>query len=145
MSRNGKLTFTWLESQPWHYFLTITFREPLTAHRADSTLNAIGKQLCARHWPERVFLGAETHLSQAIHFHGLYRECAPRARFPDWLWCQMATDIWGTLFNTYGRSKVELVRGQGDVAKYVSKYCTKELGSYGIYGRQDWTGKPGQL
>jgi len=132
---------SWLESQPWDYFLTITFREPLPGHRADSTLNAIGKQLCATYRPEMVFLGAETHLSQAMHFHGLYKERAPPRPRPDWFWRLQAKALWQTLFETYGRSKVERVRGQGAVAKYVSKYCTKELGSYGIYGREDWAGK----
>ena len=130
---------SWLTSLPWDYFLTITFRAPVPAHRSDSVLNAIGKHLCAWHKPEMLFLGAEAHLSQAMHFHGLYRTTLPPG-VPqrDWLVDWGASDIWRTLFETYGRSSVEVVESQERVAVYVSKYCVKEIGSYGIYGRQDW-------
>jgi len=129
----------WLETLPWNYFLTITMREPVPAHRAESVLNAIGKQLCATHKPECLFLGAEAHLSTAIHFHGLYRDTLPNPEaMPAWWMKMQRAGIWETLFNTYGRSSVEAIRGPKDVSRYVAKYCTKELGSYGLYGRQDW-------
>ena len=128
----------WLTSLPWDYFLTITFRAPVPGHRSDSVLNAIGKHLCARHKPEMVFLGAEAHLSQAIHFHGLYKSTTPATFQPEWWWKLCGSEVWRTLFETYGRSKVELVRDQSRVSAYVSKYCVKEIGSYGVYGRADW-------
>lgn len=128
----------WLTSLPWDFFLTITSREPIPAHRGESVLHAIGKQLCARFRPEMVFLGAEAHLSQAMHYHGLYRGTEDRSKFPDSYWRLYASDIFSVLFDTYGRSKVECVRGQGAVSAYVSKYCVKSTGTYQLFGRQDW-------
>lgn len=127
----------WLNSQPWHYFLTITCRDPLPTHRADSVLNAIGKTLCATHKPEMVFLGAEPHLSRLMHFHGLYRSTVTREQ-PEWWWKLCATDIWASLFSTFGRSSVDLIKCRAAVAEYVSKYCVKDLGSYAVFGRSDW-------
>jgi len=130
----------WLETWLWDFFITVTCREPLPAHRSDSVLNSIGKQLCTRFQPEMLFLGAESHISRLTHFHGLYRATdGPwRENTPTWLMRTIATDVWSCLFETYGRSKVERIRGAKDVSTYVAKYCTKELGSYGLFGRPDW-------
>jgi len=103
----------WLQTYPWDYFITVTCREPLPVHRSDSVLNAIGKQLCSRFKPEMVFLGAESHISRLTHFHGLYK-CTERVGAdpePSWLMRMRATEIWEILFETYGRSKVEKIRG----------------------------------
>jgi len=133
----------WLETKPWDYFLTVTLREPLPAHRGETTLNSIGRQLCRRHQPEMLFLGAERHLSLNMHFHGLLQlPAGPWRSSPDLSLKIFARDIWATLFKTYGRSRVDRVRNTGDVAKYVSKYCVKDLDCYALFGRQDWDVSP---
>lgn len=133
----------WLETFRWDYFLTVTLRDPLPAYRGESTLNSIGRQLCKRHKPELLFVGAERHLSLNMHFHGLYLSTyAGHERDAEWqreMYLKIeSTEIWQTLFNTYGRSRVDVVRSAKDVSKYVSKYCVKELDCYAMFGRREW-------
>lgn len=126
---NKTLRDAWSEyliSQPWDYFLTITFREPVARHRALATLYFCDRTL-RRLKPRSVFLGAEEHLSTYLHIHGLFR-CGtiPGLENP-------ASEIFQSLFERYGRSKVEIPRSQADVATYVTKYATKNLAEYSFY------------
>lgn len=116
----------WLSSKEWDYFLTITSREPVPAHRGESVLNAIGRTL-ETHNPECVFLCGEKHLSLAMHFHGLYKSARGKLTY--------ASAIWSHLFEVFGRSDVKPPRDKGAVAAYVSKYVVKgDMGLWGMYG-----------
>jgi len=129
----------WLESFSWDYFITVTFREPLPKHRAETVLRSCGKTLYKRLRPERLFLGAEPHISTYMHLHGLYKA----AHGTD-TWASMQhnteapSDVWRPLFETFGRSKVERIRSPEDTAKYVSKYCVKACETYELYTADDF-------
>jgi len=121
-----------LESLEWDYFLTVTFRDALPAHRADSVLNAIERTLVARCAPDAMFLGMELHVSRFLHCHGLYRT---KRKFPSLGYLAEDSTSWLTevLFRTFGRSKVEIIRSPADTAKYVTKYCIKAVEAYHIW------------
>jgi len=115
----------YLQSQTWDYFVTVTFREPLPLYRAERVQDSIYGTL-KRFAPNRVFLGAEPHVSQLMHFHGLYK-CGvelPAVR---------ADEIFWRLFNVFGRSTVELIKSTADVADYCAKYCVKACEIYNLY------------
>lgn len=116
----------WLSGQRWDQFITITFRQPVMAHRADQVLYSAAKSLREFN-PEALFLATEQHLSTNLHIHGLYRGKADQ------------TVMWNKLFKTYGRSEVRPPRDNADVAAYVSKYCVKNLGEY-YFGARQWVG-----
>lgn len=108
----------------WDNFLTITFRSPRMPHNAISTLNGIEKVLRAA-GAVRGFIGTEMHSSRMLHVHGITAH-----RTSDSLQRRL---LWRILFERYGRSQVVEVHSPGDVAKYVTKYCTKELTEYSIW------------
>lgn len=116
----------WLASQPWSYFITVTFRDALPRHRAGSTLNAISKSLEVFQF-HRVFLGMEQHASTYLHCHGLV---CNRLRNHRPISAPLASVVWERLFDTYGFSRVEVVRDAVDASKYVTKYCVKGLADY---------------
>lgn len=128
----GQIWAEWLSSQEWTWFLTITFREPCPPHRQESVINSAYSVIKSALEPARVFLGAELHLNQTIHLHGLYH-----SRYPEGLVKRVEKRLlWAVLFETFGRSKVETPRGNGAVSKYVSKYCVKDRGYYQIWGSE---------
>jgi len=108
----------------WDNFLTITFRSARMPHHALSTLNGIEKVL-RNAGAVRGFLGTELHSSRMLHVHGItaHREAGDDQRYY----------LWQTLFRRYGRSQVVAIRSTGDVAEYVTKYCTKALTEYTIW------------
>jgi len=115
----------WLSAWEWDYFLTVTFRDSVPMDRASSVLNAVART-ASQLTPERLFLVSETHVSGALHMHGLFKtgtknRSAVRQR------------LWRGLFNTYGRSDVQPVAYQEAVSKYVSKYVTKNMQEWGIF------------
>jgi len=120
----------WLGTRKWDHFITVTFREMCPAHRSESVMNSILKTIQATTRPHLVFLGTEKHLSHFIHVHGLIQ-----SREPDMLAWER-TALYTRLFDVFGRSKVEAIRGQAGVTKYVSKYCVKSLEGYMLGGRQ---------
>jgi len=137
---DDELRKTWAEflgSMPWDYFLTVTFREELPLHRAESVLNSIEQTLVRWHNPAMLFLGMELHVSRFLHLHGLYRA---KRRFPasDYMALDSTRDLWRSIFKVYGRSKVELIRSRADASMYVSKYCVKATEAYRIWYAEDF-------
>jgi len=112
-----------LRKQPWDYFITATFRDPLPAYRVATSLRSVARTL-RRFRPSAVFLGAEEHASRYFHIHGLYKHGLIRVQ---------ASDVWQQLFTTYGRARVDIIRSVDDVAAYCTKYVTKELADYDIF------------
>jgi len=117
---------TWLTQtcKNWDCFITITFRSPRMPHNAISTLNGIEKLLRSV-GAVRGFIGTELHVSRMLHIHGITAH-----RTSDSL---QRTLLWRTLYKRYGRSQVSPIRSAEDVAKYVTKYCTKDLTEYSIW------------
>lgn len=126
----------WLSTQDWDWFLTVTFREPLPAHRQEGAVNAVGALLRRSFMPERLFLGAEPHLSTSMHLHGLYKSSGNDLvkRFEP-------TAMWRALYKTFGRSRIESPRGALAVNTYVAKYCVKDQGYHQMWGPEDKLGK----
>jgi len=126
----------WLSEQVWDFFITITFREPVARHRGLSTLYFCERTL-RRFNPERLFLGLEEHVSTYMHIHGLYRIGANQPRlsagYSSSVKSDLSADIFRTLVDTYGRSRVDSPRSQDDVVQYVTKYATKNLADYSVY------------
>jgi len=120
----------WLASQPWDYFLTVTFRDQVPERRQESVVHAVGETLTSSHALDCLFLAAEPHLSQNTHLHGLYKAATDRQD----ILANQKNDVWRVLFNKFGRSKVEVPRGPAHVARYVSKYVVKSSGYYELWG-----------
>jgi len=126
-----------LSEQPWDFFLTVTFKDPLPLDRAEKVMHSVYKTLHRRCKPAMVFLGAEPHVSRLIHLHGLYKGCGgPQGRCaglgrPHGI--EDPSDVWLPLFEIFGRSKVEIPRGKDAITRYVSKYCVKWCEIYNLY------------
>ncbi len=116
----------WLCSQPWSYFLTVTFKEPVHRHRAISTLYFLRRSL-NEFQPHCVFLGAEEHVSRYLHIHGLMCNRLTLGKPGNG---PAAIAVWDKLRRVYGRTKVEVVRDAEDAVRYVTKYCVKGLAEY---------------
>ena len=93
-------------------------------HNAISTLNGIEKVLRAA-GAVRGFIGTELHSSRMLHVHGITAH-----RTADDIQRRL---LWRTLFRRYGRSQVVGIESREDVARYVTKYCTKALTEYSIW------------
>lgn len=126
----------WLGSLEWTWFLTITFREPVASYRQETAVHAAGELISRSHPIERLFLCAEPHLSRNTHLHGLLRSKILDPR----ILAAARRDVWGRLFDQFGRTRVENPRGPGAVAKYVSKYCVKAHGYYELWGASEGVG-----
>lgn len=129
---------TFIQSQTWDYFLTVTFRED----RRDDYA-AIRDVWHTLHWRgevKRAFLASESFRARReLHVHGL---CTENHRNP---FIKMANSqyLWHTLFHTFGRSKIEAIQNSEDVSNYCAKYVSKGLLYYGFFGRQRfWGGNP---
>lgn len=118
-----------LTNCPWDWFLTITFRDMVPMHRQESVMHAVGKTIMASHQIRLLYLVSEAHSSQTLHLHGLHRSAVgpKHLKFEQKL-------LWHTLFDAFGRSKVEIPRGRTAIAGYVTKYCLKSGGYYEIFG-----------
>jgi len=121
--RNAWAVF--LSRYNWHYFVTITFRNPRQPHHAQSTLNQIGKVTRSR-TKGRFFFGSELHLSRTLHVHGLLESRAATPALSRW----MGDQLWEDYFRLFGRSQVHEVSSEEAVTMYVSKYCVKEQGEW---------------
>lgn len=116
-----------LQSYPWHYYSSITFRKP----RRDPI--TVGGQV-SRHLQtlgsRRAFLAVEPHGSGFLHVHSLsYHESYPDVS-------QHA--IYRYLFKACGRTTVESIRDAGQVTAYCAKYVTKGM-EYHFQGYpEDW-------
>jgi len=119
----------WLASKHWDYFLTVTSRTQRT--NAKLFLDRVWSKLHYDHGATKAFLVAEPHQATGnLHVHGI---CAdnPHGSRLDLPWV-----VYNTMFRTFGRSKIDLVRSHEDVSAYCSKYVTKTRGQdhYEFYG-----------
>jgi len=120
----------WLETLPWHLFLTITFREMVPMRRQESVTHAVGNSIKAYFENiAQLALFAEPHQSRNLHLHGLAR-LAPGHPI-----VERATkaSMQARLGDLYGFTKIEYPRGAHAVAKYVAKYCVKTDGYYELW------------
>ncbi len=136
MSIVGSQYAEFLQEHHWDYFLTVTFRKP----RMDPYYAIRDVWRCVEdHQATRGFLVAEPHISRNLHIHGIVSGAPPEWR-PE---IDLPWVIWNDCFHRFGRSKIDLVRSQGDVAGYCSKYVVKQLNQgdhYEIFGSKlDWT------
>ncbi|MBA7540938.1 hypothetical protein ES705_33241 [subsurface metagenome] len=126
---------TYLQTMSWDYFLTVTTRRPWQDSIA---LNReVYTNLNCATAVERAFICTEPHyIRSGVHAHGIVKvDIKYRAFIPTSL-------IWSNLFQRFGRSSVDLVRSQGDVSMYCSKYVTKSSGDYNFWGRNVfWQGE----
>ena len=127
-----------LESLPWDYFVTQTFRRL----RRD-TIHAP-----AQHWEAlqeagatRAFVAVEPHYLDGLHLHTL-------ARFPG----DMAEatlfhrlDLRRDLKNNFGFVTVDRIKSHEQVTTYCSKYVTKGMATYDFFGNPGaWSPSPHQ-
>ena len=113
---------TYLGRWTWNYFITVTFREARLPHKADRTLRSIAGVI-KQHSDGNLFLGTELHLNRTLHVHGLF---SPKGSTDD-IQKHTADQVWGDLYDKFGRSQVRKVRENQAVSDYVSKYVTKGL------------------
>ena len=74
----------------------------------------------------RVFLGTELHINRTLHLHGLLQLPTKDPAFQR----PIVGDIWGCLYDRFGRSQVSQVQSNEAVSIYVTKYCVKDLTSW---------------
>lgn len=115
---------SWLAALPWDYYWTVTFKRP----RRDSlsVIRDITTEL-HRQGCSRAFIGCEPFkVSHNLHAHGLLlgTSFAHLTRDAGYL-PGSATHVWEKLFRRFGRSRVESINNQQQVAAYCSKYVTK--------------------
>lgn len=113
----------WLKTLDWNYFVTVTFRREQHPRYPISSILAVQKTLSAFR-PALLFLGAEASPSRYWHVHGLLAE----SRL-----ITSTSDIWRSLFERHGQSKVERIKSKERVAGYCSKYISKNLGDWGMW------------
>lgn len=104
-----------LQERGWHYFFTGTCRKPRKDRLA--LLRDAG-QTIRNVTNGRAFIAVEPHTSGLAHFHGLVHTNGVEPGFP-------ATALWHVLYRRFGRSKVELIKSQENVAAYCAKYVAK--------------------
>lgn len=105
---------TFIETFPWDYYSTVTFRRPrrdaIAAGQAVSrSLSTLGAS--------RAFLAVEGHKSGLLHVHALSRHLF----HPD----LQASSAYTYLFKAHGRATVEPIRDAGKVTAYCAKYVVK--------------------
>lgn len=127
-----------LARQPWHWFVTLTFRpdherptggvHPEKADKAFRVLiSKINRECYGVRWYKRPdggvvwARGQEFHKDGRIHFHALaaaptadLNSLTRRMRWVDWWWRE------------FGIARIEAPRSQADVNAYVSKYVVKD-------------------
>jgi len=116
-----------LDRYHWDWFLTITFKKP----RKDVilALNSVESGLKRFYSHPTYFVAAEYHQEGTVHVHGLFR------------WCRgclsegNASLLWQQLFSSFGRSEVRTPILKADVIKYTTKYCTKDLTDWRMWGK----------
>jgi len=119
----------WLETFPWDFFLTITFREPVPMRRQESVTHAVGQSIKARYETvDMLALFAEPHLSRTLHLHGLVKFLGGGGVLN-----HVRESLQGYLTDRFGWSRAEFPRGHEAVSKYVAKYCVKTTGYYELW------------
>lgn len=117
-----------LQKYHWDAFFTVTFRKPRKEpyYAMQSVYHTLERDCSV----SRSFMGCEPHQSGDLHIHGLAAGFKMRTtgspfgvfenRIAD------PGDMWGVLFKTYGRSKVEAIRSGRSVTTYCAKYILKQ-------------------
>jgi len=110
----------WLQTYHWDYFLTITSKYP----RHDSiAFMRDAWDYMSRPWfgnVGRAFFACEPHkFSRNLHIHAIV------AFNDDFDRCNLPWEVERGLNSKFGRSRVELVKGQDMVSSYCTKYATK--------------------
>jgi len=113
----------WLPSLGFDYFLTVTFSDPVPAHRASAALRTVRGVLSRGEAPRLLFLATEPHVLGSIHVHGLYKRRSYGA-------ASEPAILWSKLYASLGRSRVERIHSVEDVASYCTKYVLKGLTDY---------------
>lgn len=127
-----------LARQPWHWFVTLTFRPKhesasggMHPEKADKAfrvlLSKINREVYGVRWYKRPdgglvwARGQEFHKNGRIHFHAVcsaptddLNSLTRRMRWVDWWW------------EEFGIARIERPESQADVNRYVSKYVTKD-------------------
>lgn len=128
----AKVYSEYLQTFSWNYMATITFRNP----RRDSIYN--GRQI----WSvldrecllERAFFISEPHTTGFLHYHGLLALTFDPAGES----LYNTRDVQAVCDKVFGRSRVESIRSNSQVANYCSKYVAKACGDsrteYDFYG-----------
>lgn len=131
---------TWLQTWPWTWFFTVTYRNP--AHYPRVAINRIkairmdwlGCESCNRYcsvggakgW--RAFVAAEPFSAGDYHAHGLIAHpCVHPGESSALFW---------EMHRRFGRSRVETARDTAAVATYCAKYITKNVADWDLLG--DW-------
>ena len=114
----------WLPTLNFDYFLTVTFRDPVPAHRASAALRTVSGVIRRAGPPRLLFLVTEPHALGSIHVHGLYARSWPLGVASE------PAHLWSKLYASLGRSRVERIHSQADVATYCTKYVLKGLTDY---------------
>lgn len=116
-----------LESLPWDYYLTQTYR-----HLHRDTISAP-----ARHWEAlqdagatRAYIAVEPHFLDGLHLHTLAKF---HGRMADATLFHRL-DLRRDLRRDFGFADVQRIRDPGQVASYCSKYVTKGSLSYELLG-----------
>ncbi|MBA7709764.1 hypothetical protein ES703_118689 [subsurface metagenome] len=129
----------YLQSLTWDYFATVTFRTPRRdpIRAGNSVWGVVHKA-----GVQRAFLAVEPHETGDLHIHGLLKMPDEMFDRQDYarsdLRAGRAYDLWRSVFNVFGRSKVEMVHSPYDVSQYCSKYVVKETkhqDCYNFYGQ----------
>lgn len=127
-----------LARQPWHWFVTLTFKpdherptggvHPEKADKAYRVLlSKINRDIYGTRWYKRPdgglmwARGQEFHKDGRIHFHALV--AAPDADLNTLTRRMWWVDWW---WKEFGIARIEPPRSQEDVNQYVSKYVTKD-------------------
>ncbi len=118
---------TLLESLPWDYFVTQTYRR---LHRDTIHAPAAWWQSIAPVHPRRAFVAVEPHRLDGIHLHTLVR--FPRGAAEASLFHRL--DLRRDLKAEFGITDVVRAKSTAAVANYCAKYVTKGNLNYEFYG-----------
>lgn len=142
----------WLDDLPgkhgWHFFITVT--APAGEHRtAKAWRRTMERSMNARYGSHRIsayYWGLERHKNSGeFHAHGLIQvrddyDFYMDENFDCWdeetdrVMKTLAKNIWRRYFKTTGRSLVVPFDPKQNALWYVTKYCTKDVGSLDL----DW-------
>lgn len=113
---------SWLQSQEWDYFFTITCRRERRDRLA--LLRDVKGELDEKSYHGRGFIAIEPHFNGGIHAHGLVYN-HPQAVVGDY--AHNAGDFWYSSFQKFGRSRFSTVKSVESVSAYCAKYVTKKI------------------
>lgn len=99
---------------PWRVFATHTFTWEASFWSATKSYRRFMNRSCPA---VSYFYALEKNKGRdGFHVHALWADCEGVQR----------SEIWKRWFATYGRNRIEPVRGISDVARYCTKYVCKE-------------------